>query len=1461
MKKLIPLIMTCLVLAMICSRTEAQTTYTSNIGGGSGNWNVAGNWTPEGVPGQNDHVIIVSGDIVTLTQTTSITNLEIQAGGVLDAGVNNMTCEGNFVINGEYRNDLAAGQSLLLSGNNTNIDGAATGVINLNNPSSELRIRGDKTVLNGAVVTVNGDVALFDFTGVGPTADVTNAGSFIVAGDIDGNFGSPNWINAENSYVSVEAQLMSSGNLFTAATGNTVEYVANSPFSIKTPSDANNTYHNLIISGTNTLGINADLNINGNLNISSGTLNSNNNNLSIAGDFTIAGNFTEGTSTITLDGVADQNLSIAGGNTLYNFIINKTTGDVLAGSNVLVSNALTMTNGNIIMPGNTLTLGTSAASVGTLNFTAGRIVGSFERWISSVGAVPFPIGVAADARTVVLDVVTTGTDGSVVASFIESFPGNAGLPLNDNGVELTNVFPNGYWELSSLNGFTATSYNLSLTGDGFRSSPGVDAATRIVERADAGSDWVTAGTHQDASGTTAQRNGLSGAPAQYALGDDTECIPPVIVGINGSADVCTGATEGYSVNTPTAGSIYSWIVSGGTINGSDPVSNTASGLDLNAIQVDWSGTGQEGTVAVVETSLCSGDTVALQVNVNSIAPTAITGDTEVPENTTGNDYSVTGLANYSYTWTITGGTVTGTNPVSNTTSGPDLNAIQVDWGTAGAGEVRVVAQRTGCDAAPAVTVAVTIYGAFIPQANGDWADGATWQGDMPPGVGDNVRITGFDVSVANATTINNLVVEQGRILDVNNDFTVNGILDVEGTMDVAGNLNTNGFARIRGNASLAMTGNLTANEILEIATDGTVGVTGVLTANNDVTVDGQINISGTNDFNLAGNATTPVNTLEGDGTISIADGTLNIQNQGKEISAGASSMAQLTLSSGGINIDNNLTVTNNGNISINGDLDGGTGSSWVNGQNSRLTLNATIFPTAGTLSASATGNTVEYASSAVNTDIIVPSDSYFNLEIDGLGNKNLTGSLDINGDLILNNGILNAGASDYNIALAGDWNDTGGNFEPGASTVTFDGAGDQTITEIDLPNPSGLVTFDNVVVNKPTGALILDQANSTAVEIEGTILASAGSITFTNGVLQTTSTELLTIGRYATANNGNTNSYVDGPVLKRGEFSFTFPTGDGSIWAPLTVAGNNADRNDLITVQYFDAAFANTENLAAGLENVSTVEYWDIDVTAGASYTANLTFFWKDQTRSGITDGMDLRVARFNTATDTWEEIPQTSINEGPEGDITVNDVANFSPFTFASGDANSNPLPVDLLRFEAGLVDEQVELTWVTASELNNDFFEVQRSEDGTDWQIIGEVPGNGTINEEISYSFTDTRPLFGRSFYRLRQVDFDGQFEYSWVAGVDNPFTGEAMEVTVFPNPTEAGNINLRVLTGNRENKISVQLIDGLGHHFIDESVSPEVFNEGVLFGPAAGLAKGVYFLIVTQNDETIRERLIIQ
>ena len=887
-------------------------------------------------------------------------------------------------------------------------------------------------------------------------------------------------------------------------------------------------------------------------------------------------------------------------------------------------------------------------------------------------------------------------------------------------------------------------------------------------------------------GTTVQRNTLPNFPRQYAFGDDEPCTPPVTLGIIGSIDVCTGSTEGYSIDTPTMGSTYEWTITGGTVSGT--MSNTISGEDLDMISVDWGSTGQVGNITVVETNVCSGDPVSLDVSINSIAPTAISGETSVAENTTGYVYSVTNTTDYTYTWTITGGTLV---------SGDGTSSIVVDWGANGTGNVSVVAQRTGCDPAPAFDIDVTIFGTFIPDQNGDWDVGMTWVGDVAPGPTDNVRITnGFTVTTTQPETINNLIIDAGETLNVTDNFTVNG----------------------------------------------------------DTEVDGQLNITGTNhDLNLAGSATSPVNRLRGTGTISIADGFITIQNAPKEIAAGT----QLTLSSGGIDIGNNLTVTNNGNISINGNLDGGnSGSSWINGANSRLTLNASVFPTNGSLSAGATGNTVEYVGTT-NSDILIPSDFYYHLDINTSAIKTVTGNLDIDGDLILRNGSFSAGNMDYNIAIAGNWTDTGGDFIQAGSTVTFDGTGDQTITEIDLPNPSGLITFDNVVINKASGSLILDQANSTSIEIE-----SAGSITFTNGILQTTDNESLTVESGATMNDGNANSYVDGPLIKIDAIPATFPVGNGNIWAPVTVNGSDGttggSRSDAITVQYFDAAFSDTENLGAGLNNVSTVEYWDIDVSSDRAYTADLTFFWKDQARSAITEPTDLRIAHYNGA--TWEEIPQSGINFGAQGDITVTGVTSFSPFTFGSGTDAENPLPVELLGFEARLIENQANLTWTTASEVNNDFFEVQRSEDGAEWEIVGTVDGNGTVNEVINYEFTDPRPLFGKSFYRLRQVDFDGQFEFSPVVSIDNPFGGEAMEVLVFPNPTEAGNINLRVLTGNKENKVTVQLIDALGHRFIDENMDPETFNQDLIISPRESLSRGVYFLIVTQNNKAIRQRLII-
>ena len=99
----------------------------------------------------------------------------------------------------------------------------------------------------------------------------------------------------------------------------------------------------------------------------------------------------------------------------------------------------------------------------------------------------------------------------------------------------------------------------------------------------------------------------------------------------------------------------------------------------------------------------------------------------------------------------------------------------------------------------------------------------------------------------------------------------------------------------------------------------------------------------------------------------------------------------------------------------------------------------------------------------------------------------------------------------------------------------------------------------------------------------------------------------------------------------------------------------------------------------------------------------------------------------------------------------------------------NSVVLPIELGRFDAQPKDRKVDLSWETATELNNDRFVIQRSANGTDFTALESMAGAGTSTTAHSYRFTDAQPLPGRSYYRLQQVDFDGQSSFSPVRQVN--------------------------------------------------------------------------------------------
>lgn len=113
-------------------------------------------------------------------------------------------------------------------------------------------------------------------------------------------------------------------------------------------------------------------------------------------------------------------------------------------------------------------------------------------------------------------------------------------------------------------------------------------------------------------------------------------------------------------------------------------------------------------------------------------------------------------------------------------------------------------------------------------------------------------------------------------------------------------------------------------------------------------------------------------------------------------------------------------------------------------------------------------------------------------------------------------------------------------------------------------------------------------------------------------------------------------------------------------------------------------------------------------------------------------------------------------------------------------------PLPVELTEFQAQLKQERVSLNWTTASEENNAFFDIQRSVDGVNFEVIGRMEGHGTTNLENFYEFTDPNPQNGFSYYRLHQVDFSGESAFSDIRMVE--FRKGKFELTVYQTQGEA-------------------------------------------------------------------------
>ena len=530
------------------------------------------------------------------------------------------------------------------------------------------------------------------------------------------------------------------------------------------------------------------------------------------------------------------------------------------------------------------------------------------------------------------------------------------------------------------------------------------------------------------------------------------------------------------------------------------------------------------------------------------------------------------------------------------------------------------------------------------------------------------------------------------------------------------------------------------------------------------------------------------------------------------------------------------------NLTINGDLSasdaaGGdvhVGGNWLRGPSGNFYPNLREVRLNG-----ATAQTVSGPAGGEN---------FYTLSLDSTGSKDLLTDITVNENLNFEGSGALSG-SGQTITLLGDWHNTVGEaaFTETGTTVSFEGNALQNMN-CDITDHEG---FDNLRIENAGSGIVLNNHASISGEltfVDGLIDATAFRVDFENG---------------ATHSGSGDDSYINGMVRKIGFTAgaeFLFPVGQYltspeliDVYQPAALIPTSTSETASFDVDYnhqnrFPGTFdpTNLPPMAAPLQKVSTCNFWNIDRTTPGT-NARVKLYWTDACLD-INDTTSLVVAKSDGT--QWLSQGKTEVNSNTpfnSGYVVSNVVTSFSPFAIGST-SSINVLPIQLLSFHALANGGVVETRWVTSTEINNDFFTIERSYDALNFEEIGRVDGAGNSTIERFYSFADDAPLAGISYYRLKQTDFDGVVSYSEIRAVQ--FDSDSNFKLISAYHSDNG---LKLTYRSEVELLSVEIFDLLGKRIYTdkiENASGQSFIE-------PSLARGIYLLRLSNglDAETVK------
>lgn len=416
---------------------------------------------------------------------------------------------------------------------------------------------------------------------------------------------------------------------------------------------------------------------------------------------------------------------------------------------------------------------------------------------------------------------------------------------------------------------------------------------------------------------------------------------------------------------------------------------------------------------------------------------------------------------------------------------------------------------------------------------------------------------------------------------------------------------------------------------------------------------------------------------------------------------------------------------------------------------------------------------------------------------------------------------------------------------------------------------AGAITFTNSAEKNISGSVqskAIYMTASSALNLNGTgDLKATDSLTL-NGIIKTNA-NAVELGSSPT-NVGslvNTSGFINGN-MKRWFGAATvsdvlFPLGASTHLVPAKISYTTAPSvggtllgkhtmntaNPLIVTALVDGS--------ATIDKVSEMNIWQFDAANGLT-GGNYAMELSSNLIYGVSDVTELRIVKRATSSDPWSLNGTHVAGAGTNATPIVKRSAMSGFSQFAIGSTSANPLPVTLTYLNADCTDNGVEVKWQTASENNSDFYAVERSLDGQNWNEIAAKTAAGNSTILLNYSIIDEDRMAGTRYYRLNQLDKNGT---SVVYGpISSSCSFNEMAVTVFPNPASS-NVTIAVQTPTAGLvELNIHAMDG---KLIAHSSAMIESGSTVLPFNLEGNKSGVFLVSILLNGQNKTEKLILQ